>query len=180
MFEAATPDALITEIEASQQQESELMAHRLAAIAALLSQRTAEAEKADPDPGYSMITGFARTTAEVSAAMNMSPMGANHLVAQAEALDTRLPKIAALLAEGKTDWRTVQVIITRTELVSSDLIAQLDQSLEQLSISVDQDLLCGGLLRGRFVGAFDEFAVLELRAGADERDQVRRVDGAPA
>ena len=38
-----------------------------------------------------MITGFACTTAEVSA-MNMSPMGVNHAVAQAEALDTRLPK----------------------------------------------------------------------------------------
>src|SRR5215213_1572360 len=129
MFDEATPDALITEIEASQQQESALMAHRLAAIAALLSQRIAEAEDADPDPGYAMITGFARTTAEVSAAMNMSPMGANHLVSQAEALDTRLPNVAALLAEGRTDWRTVQLIIARTELVSSDLIGELDQSL---------------------------------------------------
>jgi hypothetical protein len=78
-----------------------------------------------------MITGFARTTAEVSAAMNMSPMGANHLVAQAEALDTRLPKVAALLADGKTDWRTVQLIITRTELVGDELIAQLDASLAE-------------------------------------------------
>jgi hypothetical protein len=131
MFEDSAPDALITEIEASQQQESALMAHRLAAIAALLSQRILEAEEADPDPGYAMITGFARTTAEVSAAMNMSPMGANHLVAQAETLDTRLPKVAALLAEGKTDWHTVQLIIRRTELVSSDVIAQLDQSLAE-------------------------------------------------
>jgi hypothetical protein len=129
MFEYSTPDALITEIEASQQRESALMAHRLAAIAALLSQRIFEAEEADPDPGYAMITGFARTTAEVSAAMNMSPMGAQHLVAQAETLDTRLPRVAALLAEGNTDWRTVQVIISRTELVDDDLIAQLDQSL---------------------------------------------------
>jgi hypothetical protein len=129
MFEDATADALISEIEASQQQESALMAHRLAAIAALLSQRIAEAEDADPDPGYAMITGFARTTAEVSAAMNMSPMGANHLVAQAEALDTRLPKVAALLADGKTDWPTVQLIIARTELVGDELIAQLDASL---------------------------------------------------
>ena len=131
MFKGATPGALITEIEASQQQESALMARRLAAIAALLSQRIAEAEEADPDPGYAMITGFARTTAEVSAAMNMSPMGANHLVAQAEALDARLPEIAALLAEGNTDWRTVQLIIARTELVSSDVIAQLDASLAE-------------------------------------------------
>src|SRR5882757_7192228 len=131
MFEDATPGALISEIEASQQQESALMAHRLAVVAALLWQRIAEAEEADPDPGYAMITGFARTTAEVSAAMNMSPMGANHLVAQAEALDARLPEIAALLAEGNTDWRTVQLIIIRTELVSSDVIAQLDASLAE-------------------------------------------------
>jgi hypothetical protein len=96
-----------------------------------LRQRILEAEDADPDPGYAMITGFARTTAEVSAAMNMSPMGANHLVARAETLDTRLPKIAALRADGKTDWRTVQVIIARTELVGDDVIAQLDASLAE-------------------------------------------------
>jgi hypothetical protein len=74
---------LITEIEASRQQESALMAHRLAAIAALLWQRILEAEEADPDPGHAMITRFAPTTAEVSAATNLSPMGANNLVPRA-------------------------------------------------------------------------------------------------
>jgi hypothetical protein len=131
MFEDSTPDVLIGEIEASQQQESALMAHRCAAIAALLWCRIGEAEEADPDPGYSMISGFARTTAEVSAAMNMSPMGAQHVVAQAEALDTRLPKVAAVLAAGQTDWRTVALIIARTELVSDSLIEALDQSLAE-------------------------------------------------
>src|SRR5262249_6639505 len=44
--------------------------------------------------------------------------------------DTRLTKVAALLAAGQTDWRTVELIITRTELVSDDaLMAQLDASL---------------------------------------------------
>ncbi len=131
MFEEAAPDVLIGEIEASHRQESALMAHRCAAIAALLWHRIGEAEDADPDPGYSMITGFARTTAEVSAAMNMSPMAANHVVAQAEALDTRLPKVAAVLAAGQTDWRTVALIIARTELVSDSLIEALDESLAQ-------------------------------------------------
>jgi hypothetical protein len=129
MFETATPDALIGEIEASQPQESALMARRCAAIAALLWCRIEETAEADPEAGYSLITGFARTTAEVSAAMNMSPMGARQLVAQAEALDTRLPKVAALLGEGTTDWRTVQLIIARTELVSDGLIDELDASL---------------------------------------------------
>lgn len=106
MFEYFGPDALLAEIEVTQRQESTLMAHKLAAIAALLGHRIGEAEDADPDLGYAMITGFARTTAEVSAAMNLAPMGASHLVAQAEALDNQLPTVAALLAEGNTDWRT--------------------------------------------------------------------------
>jgi Domain of unknown function (DUF222) len=131
MFEDSSPGDLIVEIEGSHRQESILMAHKLAAIAELLGHRINEAEEDDPDPGYMMITGFARTTAEVSAAMNMSPMGASHLVSHAEALDTRLPKVAALLARGETDWRTVQLIITRTELVDSDLIADLDASLAE-------------------------------------------------
>jgi len=51
---------------------------------------------------------------------------------------------------------------------------------EQLSIPVDQDLLCGLLGSGGVVGPFDEFAVLELRAGADERHEMGRVDRPPA
>ena len=51
---------------------------------------------------------------------------------------------------------------------------------QQLSIPVDQDLL-RGLLRGRFVvGAFDELAVLELRAGADQCHEMGCVDRPPA
>ena len=51
---------------------------------------------------------------------------------------------------------------------------------EQSSIPVDQDLLCGLLGSGGVVGPFDEFAVLELRAGADERHEMGRVDRPPA
>jgi hypothetical protein len=36
------------------------------------------------------------------------------------------------------------------------------------------------LITSRFVGSFDEFAVLEPRAGADQGDQVGCVHGAPA
>jgi hypothetical protein len=48
---------------------------------------------------------------------------------------------------------------------------------EQVSIPADQCLL-RGLLRGRLVGAFNEFAVLESGAGAHQCDQVRGVDRA--
>ena len=129
MFEHSSPTDLISTIESTQRQESMNMARQNAAIAALLNHRIAEALEDDPDPGYAMISGFTRTTAEVSAAMNISPMAASRVVSNAETLDTRLPRVAAQLAEGRTDWRTVQLIIARTALVSDNLIAELDVTL---------------------------------------------------
>ena len=50
-FENVSADALVGEIEASQRQESALMAHRCGAIAELLAVRTAEAEGPTRIPG---------------------------------------------------------------------------------------------------------------------------------
>lgn len=108
------------------------MARRLAAVAALLRRRVAAAENAEAERDYAVIDGFEQTTAEVAAAMNLSPTGASYLVSYAEALDVRLPKVAALLAEGRTDWRTVRLIIGRTDLVTDEaVIAKLDASLAE-------------------------------------------------
>ena len=108
-----------------------LIARRLADVAELLAQRTNEVEAEDPDPGYMMVTGFQRTTAEVAAACNLSPAAASIMVSHADALMERLPKVAAVLAAGDTDWRTVQVIITRTEFVADSVIAGLDANLAE-------------------------------------------------
>jgi Domain of unknown function (DUF222) len=124
------PTALVAAVESSYRLESILVARRLAAVARLLRHRVAAAEQAEREHGYAVIDGFEQTTAEVAAVMNLSPMAASYLVCQAEALDSRLPKVAALLAEGRTDWRTVRLIISRTDLVSDDgLMAKLDDSL---------------------------------------------------
>jgi hypothetical protein len=62
--------------------------------------------------------------------MNLSPMTASYLLSHAEALHTRLPRVAALLVDGRTDWRTVRLIISRADLITDEeLIARLDQSL---------------------------------------------------
>lgn len=129
MFEVPTdPAALVAVIESTHREESMLVARRLAAVAALLRHRVANSEQADQE--YAAIDGFEQTAAEVAAAMNLSAMGASYLVSHAEALDIRLPRIAALLAEGKSDWRTVRLIITRTDLITNgELIAKIDQSL---------------------------------------------------
>ena len=123
------PAALVGVVESTYRQESVLMARRWAAVAGLLQHRLLSAvERAEH--GYAVIDPFQQTAAEVAAAMNLSPMAASYVVSDAEALDRRLPKVAVLLAEGRTDWRTVQLIIRRTELVTErQLIARLDESL---------------------------------------------------
>ena len=61
----------------------------------------------------------------------------------------------------------------RQQWVGCDLgSSHRDIPKEQSSRPVDEDLL-GGFGLGVFVGSFDELAVDERRAGADERDQVR-------
>ena len=125
MFDIANPNALVAEIESTHRQESVLVARRMAAVAALLRHRVAATERAEHRRGYAVIDGFEQTAAEVAAAMNLSPVAASYLVSYAEALDIRLPKLAALLAEGRTDWRTVRLIISRTDLITDEaLIAE--------------------------------------------------------
>lgn len=129
MFESGPdPAALVAVIESTHREESMLVARRFAAVAALLRHRVATTDR--PEPEYAEIDGFEQTAAEVAAAMNLSAAAASYLVSYAETLDTRLPEVAALLAEGRTDWRTVRLIITRTSLVTdTELIAKLDRSL---------------------------------------------------
>ena len=129
MFEELTPHDLLTEVEQCRREESAIVSRRMAAIATLLWQRTLEAEGVDDDPGYAMITGFARASAEVGAALNVSPRDGSVMVGQAEVLDTRLPEVGALLADGRIDLPTVEAIIRRTELVDHDLMPQIDQRL---------------------------------------------------
>ncbi|MCV7170304.1 DUF222 domain-containing protein [Mycobacterium manitobense] len=132
MFESASTGEVVAVITDAYREESRLVGRRLAAIAELLSRRTWEAEAEDPDCGYMIVTGLQRTSAEVAAAMNLSAAAASVMVSQADALDSRLPKVAAVLARGDIDWRTVQIIVSRSELVSDRrIIAALDSQLAE-------------------------------------------------
>src|SRR6478609_2422469 len=77
-------------------------------------------------------------------------------------------------------WSTRSLIPARICAYASPSVCRANSSHEQSSIPVDRDLLCGLLGSGGVVGPFDEFAVLELRAGADERHEMGRVDRPPA
>jgi Domain of unknown function (DUF222) len=95
-----TSHALVALVESTHRQESVLVARRMAAVAALLRHREAAAERDADQRGYAIIDAYEQTSAEVAAAMNLYPIAAGYLVLDAEALDTRLPEVAALLAEG--------------------------------------------------------------------------------
>ena len=99
------PAQLVGVVDSTHREESLLVAWRLAAVAALLGHRVARAADLAERGGYAEIDPYQQTTAEVAAAMNLPPMAASFVVSDAEALDVRLPKVAALLAEGRTDWR---------------------------------------------------------------------------
>lgn len=171
MFDTAEPAELIDAIDAAHRSESKLMAQKLAAIAALLSHRIEDEYEAESG-GYATISGFQRTAAEVAAAMNLSPRAASFLVSHAESLKIRLPKIGALLAEGRTDWRTVELIISRTELVSQDVANRLDESLAARIVNWH----CWSRRRiintvDAAVRTADPDGARERRLAADERDR---------
>jgi hypothetical protein len=169
MFDMAMPDTLVREVEECHRGESRLIARRMAAVAALLVYRTGEAEDApSADPGYALITGFARTAAEVAAAMNLAPLTASTMVGHAEVLDTRLPAVAGLLAEGRIDWQTAHLVITRTELVDGAVMAGLDREI------ADRIASWSSWSRRRVINAVDAAvarldpeAVKERRVAAD-------------
>ena len=81
------------------------------------------------DPSYALITGWARTVADVGAALNIAPAFASRMVTQADALDTRLPRMLDLLARNQVDWADVKTIIARTELVDAEKMPELDAAL---------------------------------------------------
>ncbi len=161
MFDSWSDGNILAVVEDAHRQESMQMARKLAALAQLLGRRIEEEMAVEADIA-SVITGFARTTAEVSAAMNMTAARARVLVAQAESLDCRLPAVAALLAAGVVDWYTVEIIIARTDFVDDDKCALVDARLaEQIS-----DWCCWS--RQRIINAVD-YAVNTLDAEAAKR-----------
>ena len=160
------PAALVTVVETTHRQESILVARRMAAVAALLRRRAAGTERVEDQRGYASISAFEQTAAEVAAAMNLSPTAAGYLVSDADTLDTRLPRVAGLLAEGRTDWRTVRLIISRTDLITDgELVADVDRSLAARIVNWH------GWSRQRIVNAVDAAVRLVDPDAARERRQ---------
>ncbi|ANW64829.1 hypothetical protein BCA37_15680 [Mycobacterium sp. djl-10] len=178
MFDLFDAYAILTEVECTRLDESAVWAHRMAAIAALLTQRMNEgydqqALLPDGDPGFGLISGFVRTAAEVGPALGVPPAVAMKIVGYADALEERLPQIYGLLASGRLDWDSTKLIVNRTAQVTQDAIRDLDRNLAATIATWD----CWS--RTRLQGAVDR-AILHVDPdGAKERrvaaDTERRV-----
>ena len=106
-------------------------ARRLAVIGEFTARRMAAAEHADW-----VVDDWAAASAEIGAALNISPGCAGGQMDLALTLRDRLPNVAALYAGGGLVARTVAMIARRTDLVQDPAaLAALDSALAERAVA---------------------------------------------
>jgi hypothetical protein len=121
-------EELATEAQASRtvagwaRVEAAATARRLAAMVVLLDQAYAADGSADREQWY--LDNWGAVAAEIGAEQNITQGAASHQLLIATALRDRLPRVAALFADGLVSYRVVSAITARTALVR-DRDAQL-------------------------------------------------------
>lgn len=103
-------------------EENAAGARRLAAIGDLWALRAPDDD--DVEKRYWAIGGYAGLIVEVAAALGVSRKRAHAQVDRAVTLRTRLPKVAAVYAKGLIDAVMVAMIVSRTDLIIDDDVAQ--------------------------------------------------------
>jgi Domain of unknown function (DUF222) len=107
--------------------EAATMARRFAAIAELYYRR--ERQDAEQRNGYT-VDVWDCVCAEIAAAQGISRHRASSLLTTAVVLRNELPKVAAVFAEGRADYRVVAAVVSRAWLVKGDeAMARVDALL---------------------------------------------------
>lgn len=169
MFEDLDDAALVAAIEDRTRAEAAEGAARLAAIAELTKRRELSA---GDDRALWACDAWSAASAEVSAAMGISARASSREMRIALALRDRLPKVAALYADGSLSSRVISTITWRTRLVvDDDAWARIDTeiaghatglgvlSADKLERAVDM-----------WVDRHDPAAVIRTRLAARDRD----------
>ncbi|CAJ1585803.1 DUF222 domain-containing protein [[Mycobacterium] wendilense] len=119
---------LIEAMGAAARWEAATAARRLAAVAELFHRRLQEVDAEEREQW--LIDGHEQVSAEVGCALGISRARAAGVIRVATSLFDRLPKVAAVFAAGRVDYRVVAAIVSRTELVLDDAdVAVLDRAL---------------------------------------------------
>lgn len=120
---AAAVDAIIL----ATREENAAGARRLAAIGELYALR---APDDDVEKQHWVIDGFTGLVVEVAAALGTSRCRARAQVERAVTLRERLPRVAAIYAQGLVDAVLIGMIVSRTDLIIDDDVAhQVDAEL---------------------------------------------------
>ena len=159
--------ALITGMAGWAAVESAASARRLAMIAEFTTRRMGSAAHADW-----VCDDWDAASVEVGAALNAGPGRASGQMTLASTLRTRLPKVAALLADGTICTRTVAMIARRSDRVHDpEALAALDAALAERAVAwgpiSDRKLEQAIDL---WVTAVDQNAVRRTRSTVRDRD----------
>ncbi|MCV7170662.1 DUF222 domain-containing protein [Mycobacterium manitobense] len=125
MFDTMSDAEVAEAIEESARACAASDAHRLAAIAELVSRRI----DLDGEREYWACDFWDAASAEVAAAMGISARAAARHMHIALALRDRLPKVAALYAQGWISSQLISTITWRTQLVDDDAVGAVDTEL---------------------------------------------------
>ncbi|WP_319452608.1 MULTISPECIES: HNH endonuclease signature motif containing protein [unclassified Mycobacterium] len=170
MFEGFGDAVLITTIGDEARAEAAAAARRLAAIAELADRRCSSELALSRE--YWACDAFDSVAAEVAAVQTISHRAAIRLVHQALALRHRLPKVAALLAEGIITVRIAATLTWRTRLVDDpEVMARVDADLAAAATrygSMSEAKLESQV--DALIQQHDPAAVLQYQAAARGRD----------
>ncbi|MET0698317.1 MAG: DUF222 domain-containing protein, partial [Mycobacterium sp.] len=123
---SADDAGVIDVIGGSARFEAATMARRLAAMAELFHRRVRQHRERD----RLWVDVWDCVCAEIAAAQNISRHRASSLLDTALVLSDDLPKVAAVFAQGKVDYRVIAAVVSRTKLVKeNEDVARVDALL---------------------------------------------------
>ena len=160
-------EALISALTAATQDEAKVAARRLALIGEVIAR---QCDGEDDDHAHQVIDGWAWAQALVAAACNLNPYAASKQMRIAQALRDRLPRTAALLADGAISATVVDAITWRTHLVEDpDALGLIDAAISgeagQYGAHSEKQLIGAVDL---WVDKFDPDAVVRSRRAAKD------------
>jgi hypothetical protein len=159
---------LVDGIVATSKLESMVQARRLRFVAELWDRRKQEA---DSETEYFFIDTMEAVAAEIAAAIGVTSARAAGLIRVGEALRDRLPKVAAVFADGDIDMAMIFAIVHHTELINEpDALTRVDAALaERAPKWMKHSRRKIGEYIDSWVERFDPVGVREPRKPADNR-----------
>ena len=158
--------------------EAAACARRLAAMVAMLDVRHAADGSARREQWY--LDNWAAVSAEIGAAQNITAGSASHQLLVATALRDRLPRVAAVFADGLVTYRTAEMTVWRTMLIKGpDALRAVDAALAEglqswAPMSVDKTTAAIDAL----IAHHDPYAVRRTQAQARSRSVDVHLDDA--